>query len=200
MLMSKLVSGKKYKSFEYLCAIFISLGMLLFLYGNHHANPPSDVPSHQNLSKPINGLIVLVLYLAFDSFTSNWEEEIYQQYRISSWQMMAGVNFCSLSLTLTSLSVQGGLIPAVNLVLSSPELTRDCFVLSMSSTIGQFFVFYTISNFGALIFAMIMSLRQILAILLSFIIYGHSITMSSILGIVVVFTSILVLRAVKSKK
>lgn len=198
--MSRMVSGKKYSSIEYLCAIFISSGMIMFLYGNHHANSFENVSSDQNISKLINGIIILVLYLAFDSFTSNWEEEIYHQYKISSWQMMAGVNFCSVTLTLTSLSQQDNLVPTLKLVSSCPELMRDCLILSISSTIGQFFVFYTISRFGALIFAMIMSLRQILAILLSFVIYHHSITGTSIFGILIVFTSILALRAAKLKR
>ncbi|XP_074593084.1 adenosine 3'-phospho 5'-phosphosulfate transporter 1 isoform X2 [Brevipalpus obovatus] len=205
MMMSRLVSGKKYSTYEYLCGFSISLGMLLFLLGNHSANSSthshdSSLSSNQSLYKLMNGLIVLVLYLAFDSFTSNWEEKIYHKYKISPWQMMAGVNFFSITLTLTSLIEQGNLIPALKLMLSSSELTHDCTILAISSTIGQFFVFFTISKFGALIFTMIMTLRQIFAILLSFAIYGHSITILSILGILVTFLSIIILRLINMKR
>ncbi|XP_015789180.1 adenosine 3'-phospho 5'-phosphosulfate transporter 1 [Tetranychus urticae] len=204
MLMSKLVSNKKYETFEYITSISISFGMILFLHGNHnndHKNESAITQGSMNsTSKLFNGLIVLACYLIFDSFTSNWEESIYHKYRISSWQMMAAVNLCSVILTLTSLTQQGNLIPALITVTSSNRLLLDCIFLSISSTIGQFFVFFTISHFGALIFAMIMTLRQIFAILLSMNLYHHSISMLSLLGMFVVFASIITSRIMKINK
>ena len=46
-------------------------------------------------------------YLAFDSFTSNWQDELFTRYRVTSLQMMAGVNFFSVLLTFVSLLEQG---------------------------------------------------------------------------------------------
>lgn len=210
MLMSRLVSNKKYDLFEYLVSLFISFGMIIFLHGNHNVHPSSpstkesdnstDSQSINTSAKLANGLIVLALYLLFDSFTSNWEENIFHKYRISSWQMMVTLNLCSIILTLTSLTEQGNLVPALITITSCNQLFRDVLYMAFSSTIGQFFVFYTISNFGALIFTMIMTLRQIFAILLSFIIYHHSISIESILGITIVFTAIISLRFVKINK
>ena len=47
-----------------------------------------------------------------------------------------------------------------------------------------------ISKFGAIVFVITSTLRQALAILLSCLIYGHSITTLDILGVIVVFGAI----------
>ena len=222
MLMARMVSGKRFRVLEYFIAISISLGMSLFLWGNHLSNsshlPSSGISSgHQvngsnsNLIRSISsksnhfnpapqiepsnyslfdGLIVLALYLTFDSFTSNWQERLNTKYKIPTAQMMAAVNCYSILLTATSLSQQGDLIPALKIVLSSTQLTMDCMILSLMSASGQLFIFYTINTFGAFIFTIIMTLRQSFAIILSCLIYGHSLNIVSIIGILIVFVSL----------
>lgn len=37
----------------------------------------------------------------------------------------------------------------------------DCIVLSVSSAVGQLFIFYTISKFGAVVFTIMMTVRQV---------------------------------------
>lgn len=216
MLMARLVSGKRFRTIEYLIAVSISMGMSLFLWGNHlskatddvsgttsrhHVNGsnltiyPKDTFSSGQSLEPSNyslfdGLIVLALYLTFDSFTSNWQERLSTKYKVSTAQMMAAVNCYSILLTATSLSQQGDLIPALKTVLSSTELTMDCVILSLMSASGQLFIFYTISTFGAFIFTIIMTIRQSFAIILSCFIYGHSMNSISIIGIIIVFISL----------
>jgi len=188
---------KQISYFEYLCSITLSIGMFIFLFGNHQAQISSKLDRNEKL---LNGFLVLSLYLVFDSFTSNWEEKLYNKYKISTWQLMAAVNFYSISLTFISLIQQDDLIPSLLLISNSSSLLADCICLSLTSTIGQFFVFYTISNFGALIFATIMLLRQIFSVIISYLIYGHNLTLMSIIGIIIVFSSLLMLRVFKIRK
>lgn len=42
-----------------------------------------------------------------------------------------------------------------------PEFLTDCVILSVSSACGQLFIFKTISNFGPIVFTMIMTIRQV---------------------------------------
>ena len=55
-----------------------------------------------------SGIIILVGYMVFDSFTSNWQNALYKEYSVSSVQMMAGVNLFSCLFTTVSLLQQGG--------------------------------------------------------------------------------------------
>lgn len=135
----------------------------------------------------ISGLMILILYLTFDSFTSNWQQNLFTRYSISNWQMMAGTNFYSIILTLTSLQSTGGLKPAFKMLLSSRGLFIDCILMSIMSSVGQLFVYFTIKRFGSVKFTVIMTFRQFLAILLSCIIYGHRLSLISTVVLILIF-------------
>jgi adenosine 3'-phospho 5'-phosphosulfate transporter B2 len=61
-----------------------------------------------------SGLILLASYMLFDSFTSNWQGELFSHYGMSSVQMMCGVNLFSCLFTTVSLAQQGGFLHSVN--------------------------------------------------------------------------------------
>lgn len=44
----------------------------------------------------------------------------------------------------------------------------DCVVLSISSAVGQLFIFFTIEKFGAVVFTIMMTVRQVCVVLLFF--------------------------------
>ena len=235
MVMSTIISGKKYKLRDYVIVIVVSCGMFFFLLGNdstsanrheveqskglHHQLQQEDMSPHHGSAggsademnpKPstntkrqyslVDGLMILALYLTFDSFTSNWQEKLNSKYQVSPLQMMAVVNCFSVFFTLTSLAQQSHLIPSLLLVLSNSELTRDCLLTSLFSATGQLMIFYTISEFGALAFAFIMTLRQMLAIILSCITYGHALNETAITGILIVFVGLFAQIYFKSRK
>lgn len=57
----------------------------------------------------LTGVLLLILYMIFDSFTSNWQGALFKKFSMSSIQMMCGVNLFSTLFTITSLTMQGGL-------------------------------------------------------------------------------------------
>lgn len=235
MLMGKIVSRTKYEFYEYLTAVLISCGMLFFLLG-------SGTQQHSASSiTSMTGLLLLTLYLTFDSFTSNWQADLFKTYGMTSIQMMCGVNLFSTLFTATSLTIQGGIMDSivfatmVNCIFlvpmsledkqiytifsplffrQHPKFIIDCVILSISSAIGQLFIFYTISKFGAVVFSIIMTVRQVsipfvkfvvfqlisllfsfdfsqaFAVLLSCIVYHHHISNLGIFGVFIVFVAI----------
>lgn len=146
-----------------------------------------DLNKYVTNNSLLSGLTILAFYLASDSFTSNWQQNLFTKYQVSNWQMMAATNFYSILLTLTSLYQLGTLKPAIELLVVSRALLLDCILMSAMSSIGQLFVYYTIKQFGSVVFATIMTLRQFLAILLSCSIYGHQLTIGSSAGLILVF-------------
>jgi len=60
-------------------------------------------------------------------------------------------------------------------------------VLSVCSAVGQLFIYYTINEFGAIVFIIIMTLRQAMAIILSCFIYSHPISAMGVIGVFLVF-------------
>ncbi|XP_076066217.1 adenosine 3'-phospho 5'-phosphosulfate transporter 1-like [Oratosquilla oratoria] len=183
MIMGKVVSGKKYEYFEYLTAILISAGMTMFLLGSTEDKGSAGATT-------FSGVIILVGYMTFDAFTSNWQGELFQVYKMSSIQMMCGVNLFSCLLTSVSLLQQGAFGASFNFMLTHPNFMIDCVILSICSASGQLFIFYTIACFGPVVFIIIMTIRQGLAILLSCMIYSHPITIIGMMGITIVFLAI----------
>lgn len=183
MLMGKIISRNKYEFYEYLTAILISIGMVFFLTGSTDESKASSVTT-------LTGIFLLAMYMIFDSFTSNWQGDLFKTYGMTAVQMMCGVNLFSTFFTAASLSVQGGFLASLQFATEHPKFVFDCIILSISSAVGQLFIFYTIAVFGPVVFTIIMTVRQAAAILLSCLIYKHSISLLGIVGVFVVFVAI----------
>jgi solute carrier family 35 (adenosine 3'-phospho 5'-phosphosulfate transporter), member B2 len=185
MIMGRIISRNKYEFYEYVVAVAISVGMVFFLSGSY------DQSKHTAITT-ITGMFLLCMYMIFDSFTSNWQSDLFKSYGITSLQMMWGVNLFSSLFTGSSLLVQGGFAEGIQFSSEHPKFLFDCIVLSVSSAVGQLFIFFTIAKFGAVVFTIIMTLRQAVAILLSCLIYNHNISPLGVFGIVIVFLAIFV--------
>lgn len=185
MLMGRLVSRKSYECYEYVVAATISVGMVLFLLSRDHGDSASS-----STVTTFSGIVILGGYMVLDSFTSNWQSELFRSYRMSSAQMMCGVNLFSCLLTLVSLMQQGALLASINFMLRFRAFFYDCLLLSVCSATGQLFVFYTISQFGPVVFVIAMTVRQAVAVLLSCLIYGHRLSQLGLLGVVIIFAAV----------
>lgn len=106
MLMGKILSKNKYQCYEYFTAILISTGMIFFMMGSADSSKASGVTT-------ITGIFLLAMYMVFDSFTANWQGDLFKGYGMSSLQMMCGVNLFSTIFTAASLSVQGGFMDSL---------------------------------------------------------------------------------------
>ena len=183
MLMGKVVSNKKYEYFEYVVAVLISIGMIAFLSGNE------DDKSVER-STTFAGFLILIGYMCFDSFTSNWQQELFTEYKMSPIQMMAGVNLFSCLLTSVSLFQQGIFYTSLAFMSQYSRFLLDCIVLSICSAVGQNFIYFTINKFGAVAFVIIMTVRQVVAVILSCIMFQHSMAPVAIVGIFIIFAAL----------
>ena len=104
--------------------------------------------------------------------------------------MMAGVNLFSCIFTFTSLVQQGAFYSSLVFMSQFPNFAWDCVLLSMCSGLGQLLIYHTIDKFGPLAFTIIMTLRQAMAIILSCVLYGHTITASGVFGVLIVFSAV----------
>ncbi|XP_071962547.1 adenosine 3'-phospho 5'-phosphosulfate transporter 1-like [Antedon mediterranea] len=193
MLMGKVVSNKTFEFYEYITAGMISLGVTVFLLSQGEESRGSAVTT-------ASGVVILMGYMVFDSFTSNWQAELFNKHKMSSIQAMFGVNLFSCIFTSWSLIEQGGFLEASGFILKYSTFAYHVLLLSICSATGQLFIFYTISRFGAVIFTIIMTTRQALAILLSCMIYGHPVSFMGFVGIFIVFIALFLKIYAKARK
>ncbi|XP_072933621.1 adenosine 3'-phospho 5'-phosphosulfate transporter 1 [Epargyreus clarus] len=182
MLMGKLVSRNKYSAYEYVTAMLISVGMVLFMFGSHDDYAVSAATS-------ASGLCLLALYMACDSFTATWQAALFRAHPLRPPHMMAAVNLCSAALAAAALAHRAA--APRTLLLQHPVFLADCLVLSASSALGQLLIYRTIARFGAVVFTIIMTLRQAVSILVSCAVYGHAVSPRGALGVALVFAAVL---------
>ena len=184
MLMGKALQGKAYPWSQYLEAFVITIGVFLFSYASK-----AGVEDRDNHTELI-GLIMLVMYVAFDSFTSQYQDKVYQQYgkdRVDPFQMMLGVNVSAICMTTFGLIVSGDLGIVWEFLLVNPSCIWYNILTAITSATGQIFIFYTIQQFGPIVFTVIMTTRQMLSICLSTFAFGHTLSPMALLGGAIVF-------------
>jgi adenosine 3'-phospho 5'-phosphosulfate transporter B2 len=77
------------------------------------------------------------------------------------------------------------------------DITMHIVLLSLTSAIGQIFIFVTIQKFGALVFSLIMTTRQVLSIVLSSMVFEHSMTLQGMLGVSLIFFALFLQQYLK---
>lgn len=192
MLMGRFLGNKKYPLYEYAVAAFIGLGNTLFIMESEHLNLGTDAIGRiEDNGGTLCGMLLLLLFLFFDSFTSQWQSRMFNKHEnISPLMMMFYLNAFSMVFSFITLVHTNELSPAWNFVVKHPSIHIHFWIFSICSTVGQLFIFHTIKKFGALVFAIIMSSRIMLSIFFSCLIYGHPISPMGYVGLIIVFGSI----------
>ena len=88
---------------------------------------------------------------------------------------------------------------ALAFVSRHPDCLSGIWLLSLSSAIGQLFILHTIKEFGALVFATVMTSRQFLSILLSCLIFMHPLTAQQWAGTGLIFSALYYQAMAKSR-
>jgi solute carrier family 35 (adenosine 3'-phospho 5'-phosphosulfate transporter), member B2 len=146
----------------------------------------------EKASAKYTGVMLLFLYLFFDSFTSQFQSRMFQRHPdLSMVELMFVTSAFSTVLSAITLVHTKELYPALAFVYNHSEIHLHFFMFSICSTIGQIFIFYTIKNFGAVVFTLIMTTRILLSIGLSCILYGHQVTATGFFGLMLVLGAVL---------
>eukprot|EP00571_Detonula_confervacea_P008834 CAMPEP_0172325698 /NCGR_PEP_ID=MMETSP1058-20130122/54555_1 /TAXON_ID=83371 /ORGANISM="Detonula confervacea, Strain CCMP 353" /LENGTH=568 /DNA_ID=CAMNT_0013042297 /DNA_START=126 /DNA_END=1832 /DNA_ORIENTATION=+ len=190
LLMGKLLGNHSYHQYDYIVAIFIGLGIAMFMTSTDELSFDFDVYGEQTSAK-WTGVMLLLFFLFFDSFTSQWQSRMFKRHRdLSMIELMFATSAFSTALSLITLVHDGMLWPAFAFIGRHSEIQFHIFVFSICSTVGQLFIFYTIKNFGAVVFALIMTTRVLISIALSVLLYGHKVTSTGFFGLVVVVAAV----------
>ena len=189
MLMGKFLHSKSYEGYEYVSAATIGLGAYLFISSSENLDLGQNVFGDvDGVTGTWCGVVLLIFYLFFDSFTGQWQTRMFEIYRdMSSLQMMLIMNAFSTVFSFVTLVHQEEFSRPFEFVYRHPEFALHTIGFTVSSTVGQLFIFYTVQKFGAVVFSIIMAIRILLSVFLSCIVYGHQVTELGHLGMVLVF-------------
>lgn len=184
MIWGTIMSKKRYKATDYAVAVGVMVGCTIFLVsGNIKAKKAAPEDSYF-------GLLLMLGYLLFDGFTSTFQEKLFKGYQMSIYNQMLYVNLCSGFMSMVFLAVSGKLFTALTFISTFPEIVRDATILSGAAVCGQFAITYTIKEFGALVYATIMTIRQFLSVFLSNMLFRHGMKLMQWLGAILVFSAL----------
>ncbi|KAE8670466.1 UDP-galactose/UDP-glucose transporter 5B [Hibiscus syriacus] len=158
MIWGTFIMQKTYKGFDYLVAFLVTLGCSIFILF------PAGIdlsPYGKGRENTVWGISLMVGYLGFDGFTSTFQDKLFKGYNMEIHNQIFYTTLCSCVLSFSGLVLQGHLLPAVDFVYRHNDCFLDIVLLSTVATTSQFFISYTIRNFGALAFAAIMTTRQV---------------------------------------
>lgn len=186
MIWGSLIMRRTYPAQKFLIALMVTGGCTAFALGgslsSKHAKKSAETSMY--------GVSLMLGYLGFDGFTSTFQDKLFKGYQMETYNQMLYVNLFSASVSLFGLVSSGTLLPAIDFVARHPEAMVDMTLLSICATLGQLIILYTIREFGALLFATIMTTRQFLSILLSCLIFIHPLSLTQWAATVVIFAAL----------
>jgi len=198
MIWGMAISSKRYSALDWCIAIAVTGGVTEFLMTGPTASP-SDA------GNSMTGLFWLLAFLALDGLTSTMQEKLFKEHKTSKYNQMMYINGLSSCVSLATLLATGMFFPAWGFFFAHPQFMADTAVLSASAVGGQFFIYSQVKEFGALVFAATMNVRQVVSIIASYVAYHNHITGLQVLGLGAVFLALFFksyagLTATKSEK
>jgi len=183
MIMGKLLKGTTYPKSQYVEALFITIGVAIFSVFAQE--------SKRDTSTEMIGLVYMLMYITFDCFTSQWQDKIYVTYgrqNVDPYQMMLGVNTSAICITTAGLLISGDFPKVWEFFGANPNVLIYNIITAITSASGQLCIYYTIKEFGPIVFTIIMTVRQMISICISAYKFGHVISAKAFCGAVIVFS------------
>eukprot|EP00434_Breviolum_minutum_P035824 symbB.v1.2.031725.t1/scaffold3703.1/size65852/4 len=132
-------------------------------------------------------LLLLLLFLALDGITSPMQEKLFKEYGVSKYNQIMWVNLSSAIVSIITLLSTGSLVTAISFCTKHPALLGDAMTLSVAQVSSQWFIYSQVKEFGAVVFAATMNVRQLFSIVTSYVEYGHYITGLQVVSLCLVF-------------
>eukprot|EP01102_Stenamoeba_stenopodia_P010349 TRINITY_DN3107_c1_g1_i1.p1 TRINITY_DN3107_c1_g1~~TRINITY_DN3107_c1_g1_i1.p1 ORF type:complete len:326 (-),score=68.71 TRINITY_DN3107_c1_g1_i1:43-1020(-) len=177
MIMGWFIQRRKYSLHEWICMIMVSAGIGGFMY----LKGGSDSKANSAI-----GLVLTIVSLSMDGATGAIQDHI-RGMKISTHQMMFGINTWSILWLSIALIATGEGAQAVDFTIRHPEILNDLLIFCVVSAVGQNFIFLAISVAGALTCSIITTTRKFFTILLSVIWFGHPLAWSQWASVGLVF-------------
>ena len=136
------------------------------------------------------GLTGFGCFLALDQSTSTFQEKLFKEHVAPEYNQTFYIISGSCIISSSVLVPPGRITHAIGFATSHPAFAWDSMTLSAAAVGGQWFIYSQVKEFGALVFAATMNVRQVVSILISYAKYGHSITPLQVLGLLLVFAGL----------
>ncbi|CAK8682627.1 unnamed protein product [Clavelina lepadiformis] len=167
MILGVLLANKKYPIAKYFCILMIVGGVAGFMY--------KDGKASESTSAFTFGLgeILLLVSLSLDGLTGVTQERMRTHHFTNEHYMMCNVNLWSCLLLSVALILTGQGVSFVQFVFRHPHVFPYLLMFSLTSAVGQHFIFLTVVAFGPLTCSVITTTRKFFTILFSVLLFRN---------------------------
>lgn len=194
MAWSWITKARKYYVRDYVAAGVVTCGCALFVLSGDISSPTLLDVSTKKASMVVFttfGLVLLFVFIVFDGLTCTVQDKLFNSYDMHSCNQLLYVSCWSALLSGVFLLATGQMKHALLFVGRYPESLRLMLLQSCVSTTVQLFISFTIKQYGALNFALMMTIRQFLSIIVSCFVFKHQLTVLQWVGTVLVVCGLL---------
>ncbi|XP_018408219.1 PREDICTED: solute carrier family 35 member B1 isoform X2 [Nanorana parkeri] len=179
MLLGVTILRKKYPLTKYLCVLLIVAGVALFMYKPKNSGPSDHVFGY--------GELLLLLSLTLDGLTGVSQDHMRANFQTGSNQMMLHINLWSSFFLGAGIFFTGEIWEFLSFTERYPYIIYNILLFSLTSALGQTFIFMTVVYFGPLTCSIITTTRKFFTILASVLIFSNPISSLQWVGTFLVF-------------
>eukprot|EP00903_Cladosiphon_okamuranus_P014363 g13336.t1 len=199
MLVGVVMLGRRHTRAEYLAVALITTGVALFSL-KPEAFQEAALAKEGGGDTPVGGsnnllgLALVSVNLILDGVTNAEQDRINNRFKAPGSYMMLAINFWILTFHLVYLSAgfaiygaESELARALHFMATFPEVIKNVAAFCGCAGMGQLFVFFIIKEFGSLVNVTVTISRKFFSILISVVVFGHSVVWWQWIGVVCVF-------------
>lgn len=174
---------KKYSMSQYFSGFVITTGIIVFNLFGGKAKSGGETS--------LIGVILLVISLFCDGMIGVKQNEAKEKFKPTAFDQMESCNKWCFVITLAFSIISFQIGPFMFFCWFYPAVIFDLVTIACLGTIGQVFIFYTITNFSPLILSIVTTTRKFFTVLASIFFYQHPVSNAQWLAISLVFFGVL---------
>ncbi|GAA5937156.1 hypothetical protein JCM1841_005124 [Sporobolomyces salmonicolor] len=211
MFMNIVLYRRKFPLHKYALVALVTVGIWAFM-AFKEAKPGKAHGGSVKDSSSLLGLALLGINLLLDGVVNATQDHVFRSYSpLDGPQMMFFMNafatlFMLLALVFPLVLTPSFLLPAhalahpqqhfnelgsaLSFIASHPSIKPDVFLFGLTGSIGQLFIFATLSLYGSLTLVTITVTRKMATMLLSVFVFDHKLTAGQWIGVGLVFVAV----------
>lgn len=166
----------------------ITLASAMFVFGIE-----TQGSAGVTLEASIIGVVLLLGGILLDSATPHLQDMVFDMNpSLTSVQVMFSTSCIAASVLFIVQTINTELFAAVTLLMHNPQAVLHLTVLAVSSAMVQYFILYTIKNFGPVVLTFIVTVRQMLSVFVSSLLFKHYISSLAMIAMIMAFFVVIV--------
>ncbi|XP_049848569.1 solute carrier family 35 member B1-like isoform X2 [Schistocerca gregaria] len=184
MLMGVVILGRRYTLLKYLTVFLITGGIGAFMREqDRYTYAQTHVHNYF-------GITLVLLSLLLDGVTGSLQDYHIKRYRPSANHLNFWTSFWIAFTSLFVFLSQGEFLPSLQFCVEFPSVLLLVAAQAICNSIGQFFIFRILRQFGPLTLSVITTSRKFFSILVSIIWFNHLLSLKQWMALTIVFVGL----------